>query len=30
MQARALADPLGPWSAGPQPLNEQLAVGIES
>src|SRR5689334_2451246 len=29
MQARALVDLLGSWSAGSAPLNEQLAAGIE-
>jgi DNA-binding transcriptional MocR family regulator len=28
MQARALVELLGPWSAGQQPLNEQLATSI--
>ena len=29
MQARALVELIGPWSAGTAPLNEQLATGIE-
>src|SRR3954451_11462908 len=29
MQARALVELLGPWSAGQQPLNEQLATTID-
>src|SRR4051812_44745777 len=30
MQARALVELLGPWSAGQRPLNEQLATGLEA